>query len=148
MKIYDETLTTELESPDLTLGRLESARRLVAHHNAVERQYHYEVMEGTVTDERPEGLRREVEDVAAAAAAWDEYEECQRYIPYTQAELDEIAAKKQAEEAEKEAMKKAAKEAKAKAAAEQAKKIAKIDAIEAQTTYTAMMTDTLMEESV
>lgn len=147
MKIYDETLTNELESPDLTLGHLEQARRLVAHHNAVERQYHYEVMEGTVTDECPEGLRREVEDVAAAAA-WDEYEECQRYIPYTQAELDEIASKKQAEEAEKEAMEKAAKEAKAKAAAEQAEKIAKIDAIEAQTTYTAMMTDTLIEEFV
>nr|DAE92829.1 MAG TPA: hypothetical protein [Ackermannviridae sp.] len=156
MKIYDETLTTELESPDLTLGRLESARRLVAHHNAVERQYHYEVMEGTVTDERPEGLRREVEDVAAAAA-WDEYEDVQKYVPYTEAELAEQAAKKQAEEAEKAkreaAMKKAAEEAQARAEAdaaakaEQEAKIAKIDAIEAQTTYTAMMTDTLMEEA-
>lgn len=146
MKIYDAALEHELQNPDLTRGKLETARRLVAHHDAVERQYHYEVMDGTVTADCPNGLRREVEDVPACEA-WDEYEECQRYIPYTQAELDEIAAKKQAEEAEKEAMEKAAKEAKAKAAAEQAEKIAKIDAIEAQTTYTAMMTDTLMEEA-
>lgn len=157
MKIYDETLTTELESPDLTLGHLEPARRFVAHHDAVERQYHNEVMERTVTDDCPEGLRREVEDVASAAA-WDEYEDVQKYVPYTEAELAEMAAKKQVEEAEKAAreaaMKKAAEEAQAKADAEaaakveQAEKIARIDAIEAQTTYTAMMTDTLMEESV
>lgn len=133
MKIYDETLTTELESPDLTLGRLDSARRLVAHHNAVERQYHYEVMEGTVTDECPEGLRREVEDVAAAAA-WDEYEDVQKYVPYTEAELAEMEAQRKAEEAA------------AQAAAEQAERIDRIDAIDAQVTYTAMMTDTLMTE--
>lgn len=151
MKIYDETLTTELESPDLTLGRLESAQRLVAHHNAVERQYHYEVMEGTVTDERPEGLRREVEDVAAAAA-WDEYEDVQRYVPYTAEELAEKAAeaeKKAAEEkARQKVMEKAQAEAEAKAQAEkeQAEKIARIDSIDAQATYTAMMTDTLMVE--
>lgn len=157
MKIYDETLTTELDSPDLTLGYLEPARRLVAHHYAVERQYHYEVMDGTVTDDCPEGLRREVEDVAARDA-YDEYEDCQRYVPYTEAELAEMAAKKQAEETEKAeydaAMRKAAEEAQARAdaeamaKAEQDAKIAKIDAIEAQSTYTAMMTDTLMEEEI
>lgn len=157
MKIYDETLTTKLESPNLTLGHLEPARRFVAHHDAVEQQFHYEVMERTVTDERPEGLRSEVEDVAATDA-WDEYEDCQKYVPYTEAELADMAAKKQAEEAEKAAqetaMKKAAEEAQARAKAdaaakaEQEAKVAKIDAIEAQTTYTAMMTDTLMEEEI
>ncbi len=147
MKIYNEAITTELESPDLTLGHLEPARRLVAHHDAVERQYHYEVMEGTVTDECQEGLRREVEDVAARDA-YDEYEDVHKYVPYTETELAE-----ESEKAEREAaMRKAGEEAKSKAdaeaavKAEQEAKIANIDAIEAQTTYTAMMTDTLMEE--
>lgn len=141
MKIYDETLNTELESPDLTLGRLEQARRLVAHHNAVERQYHYEVMEGTVTDECPEGLRREVEDVAAAAA-WDEYEDVQRYVIYTDAELVEMAAKAQAEKAVADAAAKAAEQA-AKEAADRRDASEKLNA---QVTYTAMMTDTMLPE--
>jgi FKBP-type peptidyl-prolyl cis-trans isomerase len=141
MKIYDETLTTELESPDLTLGRLESARRLVAHHNAVERKYHYEVMEGTVTDECPEGLRREVEDVAAATA-WDEYEDVQRYVIYTDAELAEMAAKAQAEKAAAEAATKAAEQA----AKEEAARRDAAEKLNAQVTYTAMMTDTLLEQ--
>lgn len=153
MKIFDESLTTELESPDLEKGRLEPARRLVEHHEAVERVFHYEVMEGTVSLENPKGLRHEVEDVAAKAA-WDEYEDVQKYVPYTDAELAKIAADKKAEEdrkaAEAEEMRKmqeaAEAEAAAKAAAEaeQAEKIARIDAIDAQVTYTAMMTDTLM----
>lgn len=141
MKIYDETLNTELESPDLTLGRLEQARRLVAHHNAVERQYHYEVMEGTVTDECPEGLRREVEDVAAAAA-WDEYEDVQRYVIYTDAELAEIAKKAQAEKAAAEAATKAAEQA----AKEEAARRDASEKLNAQVTYTAMMTDTMLPE--
>nr|DAG60617.1 MAG TPA: hypothetical protein [Caudoviricetes sp.] len=141
MKIYDETLTTELKSPDLTLGRLESARRLVAHHNAVERQYHYEVMEGTVTDECPEGLRREVEDVAAAAA-WDEYEDVQRYVIYTDAELAEMAAKAQAEKAAADAAAKAAEQA----AEEEAARRDAAEKLNAQVTYTAMMTDTMLPE--
>ena len=139
MKIYDETLTTELDSPDLTLGHLEPSKRLVKHHDAVHRQYHYEIMEGTVSEQCPNGLRREVEDVAAAAA-WDEYEDVQKYVPYTEAELAEIAEKKAAEEAQAKA------DAEVAAKAEQEAKIAKIDAIEAQATYTAMMTDTLMQE--
>lgn len=141
MKIYDETLTTELKSPDLTLGHLEQARRLVAHHNAVERQYHYEVMEGTVTDECPEGLRREVEDVAAAAA-WDEYEDVQRYVIYTDAELAEMAAKAQAEKAAADAAAKAAEQA---AEEEEARRDA-AEKLNAQVTYTAMMTDTMLPQ--
>ena len=141
MKIYDETLTNELESPDLTLGRLEFARRLVAHHNAVERKYHYEVMEGTVTDECPEGLRREVEDVAAAAA-WDEYEDVQRYVPYTDAELAEMAEKAQAEKAAAEAAAKAAEQA----AKEETARRDAAEKLNAQVTYTAMMTDTMLPE--
>lgn len=153
MKIFDESLTTELKNPDLEKGRLEPARHLVEHHEAVERVFHLEVMEGTVSLENPKGLRHEVEDVAAKAA-WDEWEDVQKYVPYTDEELAKIAADKKAEEerkaAEEEEMRKmqeaAEKEAAEKAAAEaeQAEKIARIDAIDAQVTYTAMMTDTLM----
>lgn len=153
MKIFDESLTTELNNPDLEKGRLEPARHLVEHHEAVERVFHLEVMEGTVSLENPKGLRHEVEDVAPKAA-WDEWEDVQKYVPYTEEELAKIAADKKAEEERKateaEEMRKmqeaAEKEAAAKAAAEaeQAEKIARIDAIDAQVTYTAMMTDTLM----
>lgn len=147
MKIYNEAITTELESPDLTLGRLESARRLVAHHPEQQREIHYEVMEGSVTEDFPNGQRQEIVD-KEYREDWDEYEDVQRYVPFTEAELAE-----ESEKAEREAaMRKAGEEAKSKAdaeaavKAEQEAKIANIDAIEAQTTYTAMMTDTLMEE--
>ena len=94
MKIYDEHLENELKNVDLEKGHLEPARRLVAHHEALERQYHYEVMDDTVTDDCPKGLRREVEDVAAHEP-WDEYEEVQRYVLYTEEELAEIAKKQE-----------------------------------------------------
>ena len=55
-------------------------------------------MEGTVSLENPKGLRHEVEDVAAKAA-WDEWEDVQKYVLYTTEELAEIA-KKKAEEQE------------------------------------------------
>lgn len=133
MKIYDAALETELQNPDLTRGRLETAQRVTVHHDAVPAFVRYEVMPGTVTADCPEGLRQEI--TTPAQAAWDEYEEVQRYVPYTDAELAEIAEKEQAE----------------KAAAEQAAKeeAARRDAAEkmaAQVTYTAMMTDTMLPE--
>lgn len=132
MRIFDTTLTVELTDPDLEKGWLSPARLLVARHPATEAAVHYEVMAGTVTDDCPDGLRREVVDTPAAPA-WDEYEDVGMYVPYTEAELADIRARKEAEEAA------------AAAAAEQAARIARIDAIDAQVTYTAMMTDTLME---
>lgn len=147
--IYNSDLTEILTDPDLTLGRLEPAKRLVAHHDAVPYQVQYEVMPGTITDDCPDGLRQEI--ITPAQEAWDEYEDVQRYVPYTEAELAERAAQAEREQAAADALAKAEQEqaaADAAAKAEQEAKIAKIDAIEAQTTYTAMMTDTLMEESV
>ena len=127
MKIYDEALKNEITEPDLEKGKLVDAKRLVAHHEEQQRVIHLEIMEGTDVFG---GLRHEVEDTPYKAA-WDEYEDVQKYVPYTKAELDKIAADKKAEEERK-------------AAEEQAEKIARIDAIDAQVTYTAMMTDTLM----
>ena len=78
----------------------------------------------------------------AASEAWDEYEDVQKYVPFTDAELAEIAEKEQAE--------KAAAEAAAKAAEQAAKEdTARRDAAEkmaAQVTYTAMITDTMLPQ--
>lgn len=146
MKIYDETLKNELVDPDLNAGKLELAQRLVAHHDAVEEVWHYEVMKSTITEECPEGLRIAITDTPASDA-WDEYETVQKYVLYTTEELAEIE-KKKAEEQKAIKQAEAAATAKAQAEAEQAEKIARIDAIDAQVTYTAMMTDTLMVEEV
>lgn len=88
MKIYDEALENVLENPDLEKGYTKTARRFVEHHEATELVFHYEVMEGTVTEECPDGLRQEVVDTHARAA-WDEYEDVLVYMPYTEEELAE-----------------------------------------------------------
>lgn len=133
MKIYDVALECELQNPDLTRGKLETARRVTVHHDAVPASVRYEVMPGTVTADCPEGLRQEI--TTPAQEAWDEYEEVQRYVPYTDAELAEIAEKAQAE---KDAAERADKEEAARRDA--AEKMA------AQVTYTAMMTGTMLPE--
>lgn len=77
MKIYDEITNEELTSPDLSAGYLYTARR-VAEHVPESR----EVMQGTVTDENPQGLRRII-------PAHDVYEDCQYYHAYTEEERAE-----------------------------------------------------------
>lgn len=119
MKIFDENWN-ELAEPDLSLGRLEPARRLAAHHEAVPglpAQYGWQVLEGT-EGLHPGGLRQRVETAPAVPEkpAWDEYEDCQVYRPYT---ADELASMDAPTDAER---------------------------LEAQVLYTAMMTDTLLEE--
>lgn len=140
MKIFDAALETELQNPDLTRGKLESARRVTVHHDAVPASVRLEVMADTVTADCPEGLRQEI--TTPAQDAWDEYEDVQRYVPYTDAELAKIAEKAQAEKAAADAAAKAAEEAeKAEAARRDA-----AEKLNAQVTYTAMMTDTLLAE--
>ena len=131
--IYNSDLTEILTDPDLTLGRLEPAKRLVAHHDAVPYQVQYEVMHGTITDDCPDGLRQEI--ITPAQEAWDEYEDVQRYVPYTEAELAERAAQAEREQAAADAA------AKAKQEAQDAS-----DRLQAQVTYTAMITGTLLPE--
>ena len=108
----------EITNPDLSLGRLEEEKLFVAHHEAVEEvpeAGHYKVIA-----EYPETGGKDVEwvvDVPAVEAqeAWDEYEDILRYIPFTEEELEAL------------------------------NKPTQLDVIEAQVTYTAMMTDTLLE---
>ena len=140
MKIYDADLLHELQNPDLTLGKLESARRVTVHHEAVPASVRYEVMPGTVTADCPEGLRQEI--ATPAQDAYDEYEEVHRYVPYTDAELAEIAEKEQAEKAAADA---AAKDAE-QAAKEDAARRDAAEKMAAQVTYTAMMTDTMLPQ--
>lgn len=99
MKIYDEKYNL-IENPDLSLGYLKEEKRLVESHpaiEAVEEVGHYETIR-----EYPNG-GKDVEWVidipgTPAVDAWDEYEDIQRYIPYTK---EELANKKEEEEAEK-----------------------------------------------
>lgn len=140
MKIYDESLEHELQNPDLTLGKLETAQRVTVHHDSVPASVRYEVMPGTVTADCSEGLRQEI--TTPAQDAWDEYEEVQRYVMYTDAELAEIAKKAQAEKAAAEAATKAAEQA----AKEEAARRDASEKLNAQVTYTAMMTDTMLPE--
>ena len=137
MKIYDSTLEHELQNPDLTLGKLETAKRVTVHHEAVPASVRYEVMTGTVTADFPDGLRQEI--TTPAQGAWDEYEEVHRYVPYTDAELADIAEKAQAE---KDAAAKASEQA---AKEEEARRDA-AEKLNAQVTYTAMMTGTMIPQ--
>lgn len=135
MKIYDATLEHELQNPDMTLGKLETAKRVTVHHEAVPASVRYEVMTETVTSDFPDGLRQEI--TTPAQDAWDEYEEVKRYVPYTDAELADIAEKAQAE---KDAAAKASEQA---AKEEEARRDA-AEKLNAQVTYTAMMTGTMI----
>lgn len=140
MKIYDAALEHELQNPDLTCGKLESARRVTVHHEAVPASVRREVMADTITADCPNGLRQEI--TTPAQDAWDEYEDVQRYVMYTDAELAEIAEKAQAEKAAAEAAVKAAEEA----AKEEAARRDAAEKLNAQVTYTAMMTGTMLPE--
>ena len=119
-EIYNEQME-HIENPDLTLGYLRPGTRTV-HHEAVEcvtEVWHYETVA-----EYPNGGKdiRKVVDVPGveAQAAWDEEIPIQIYVPYTQDELDRIEAERN--------------------------KPTQLDRIEAQALYTALMTDTLIEE--
>lgn len=107
MKIYDEITNEELTSPDLSAGYLYTARRVIGHT-----EESYEIMEGTVTEKCPGGLRRLI-------PAHNIYEDCQFYHAYT---AEEILQRNKPTLQDQ------------------------ISAVEAQATYTAMMTDTMMTE--
>ena len=119
-EIYNEQME-HIENPDLSLGYMTDSVRTV-HHEAVEgvtEVWHYETVA-----EYPNGGKdvQKVVDVPGVEAreAWDEEIPIQIYVPYTQDELDRIEAERN--------------------------KPTQLDRIEAQALYTALMTDTLIEE--
>lgn len=100
MRILDKD-NNEITSPDLEKGYLESETIVIKHHEAVEAKHgksHIEVVKEygnggkdaiTVWDEKP----------TEAKEAWDETEEIQRYILYSDEELEKIAKAKEETEA-------------------------------------------------
>lgn len=119
MKIYDEITKEELTAPDESKGYLYDSQIKTGMTEDT-----YEVMEGTVTEDCPNGLRRLIPGHAV-------FEACQFYHTYTDEEIKRMEEQAAAEQADK----------------EREERIARIDGIDAQVTYTAMMTDTLMEET-
>lgn len=119
MKIYDEITKEELTAPDESKGYLYESQIKTGMTEDT-----YEVMEGTVTEDCPNGLRRLIPGHAV-------YEACQFYHTYTDEEIKRMEEQAAAEQAAK----------------DREERIARIDSIDAQVTYTAMMTNTLMEET-
>lgn len=96
MKIVDVN-NIELTNPDLSLGYLIDDKIFIKHHKATEKvdeKWHYDVIK-----EYPNGGKdvKKVVDVVGIEAkkAWDEYENVQRYIKFTDEELDNIRKEKQ-----------------------------------------------------
>lgn len=119
MKIYDEITKEELTAPDESKGYLYESQIKTGMTEDT-----YEVMEGTVTEDCPNGLRRLIPGHAV-------FEACQFYHTYTDEEIKRMEEQAAAEQAAK----------------DREERISRIDSIDAQVTYTAMMTDTLMEET-
>ena len=98
MKIVDENGVELTGEPDLTLGRLVDDAEIVHHEatHAVEKESHWVTIQTY-----PNGSQdvEEVVDVEPVAArdAWDETVPIQRYIKYTQDELDEQARQQEHE---------------------------------------------------
>ena len=92
MRIFDETKTKEITNPDLEKGYLRPDKLLIAHHEAqkeVQEQKHLRLL-----NSYPNGGKEYIEVIDVpyqpAKEAWDEYEDIQVYIPYTEEELAQI----------------------------------------------------------
>lgn len=86
MKIYDEITREEILDPDLAAGYVYDG--FIVTGRTEDR---IEVMEGTVTEDRPDGLRRLI-------PAQDITEPCQWYHTYTEEELAQQAQDRTTEE--------------------------------------------------
>ena len=142
MKVFDENLNL-IENPDLTKGRIEESYRPITHHYEITRKEvgHYEVIKAYpnggkdvawVVDVPEKGrwvtcdadgneikTNNIIPEDAPHENVIEDHELIGIYKPYTEEELAELA------EMSKET-------------------ISQLDMIEAQVTYTAMMTDTLL----
>lgn len=96
MRIFNQDKTIELYNVDLEKGYLVNDTLFVKHYNAVEavsEQGHYETIK-----EYPNGGKdvQWIIDIPEVKAkdAYDEYEDIQVYVPYTEEELKDILRKK------------------------------------------------------
>lgn len=96
MRVLDKTKTTELLEYDLTKGYLREEKLFVTHHEAVAaspERWHHELER--VFENGGRSFKRVVDAPAVQARdAWDEYEDIQVYVPYTEQELAQIAKAK------------------------------------------------------
>lgn len=98
MRIFDESKTQELEELDIDFekGCLKEDKLFIQHHEAVqavEEQGHYETIK-----EYPNG-GKDVEwivdiEKVEPKEAWDEYEDIQVFVPFTEEELEKRNAEK------------------------------------------------------
>ena len=133
MKVYDDKLMMELKEYDLTKGYLEPAKLIIGVHPAEPRKVHLETLEGT------DGDQYEVED-APAKPAWNETEDVMRYIPYSAQQLEQMKQ----EEKDREEQEKAYQEQLAKKLQEENAQKILLDRLDAQITFTALKTGTLL----
>lgn len=92
MKIYNQDKTQELnrEELDFEKGYLKADKLFIAHHDAVEAQE--AVYEDKIVEEEsgfPSVYKDLVSPAVEAQEAWDEYEDIQIYVLYTEKELAE-----------------------------------------------------------
>lgn len=90
MKIYDKSKVNELNKDklDLTLGYLQHDKLFIEHHEAIPEQK--AVYKDRIVEEPSGGIsiyKDLVSPYVEAKEAWDEYEEIQVYIAYTEEEL-------------------------------------------------------------
>ena len=141
MKIYDEITKEEITREiDSSKGYTYNGKVVSGHVDETK-----VIMEGSVNEFWPNGMKRII-------PGYDVYEECKFYHAYTEEELKVIQDEKDKlakEEADRLDAEKAAEEA-AKLQAEKEKAwntgLDKINEIDAQITYTAMMTNTLLND--
>ena len=95
MRVFDETKTNELTEYDLKKGYLQMDKLFIAHHeetDGVDGATRYEVTE------YPNGGRSmrlvTVVEPVAPQKAYDEYEDIQVYIPYSEEEIEMRKAQK------------------------------------------------------
>ena len=152
MKTYDE-ITKEVITFEINSSKGYTYNGKIVSGHVDEKSV---IMEGSVSEFWPNGMEKIV-------PGYDIYEECLYYHAYTEEELkaiqdekdrlakeeaDRLAVEKAEEEARKEAEEAAIAQANAQAKKEESWNagLDKINDIDAQITYTAMMTDTLLSE--
>lgn len=89
MKIYNETKTEQIQDVDYSKGYLIPDKIFVQHHHAVEgreEKSHYEVIK--TYSNGGKDVRKIIDEPAILPQdAYDEYEDIQVFIPYTEEEL-------------------------------------------------------------
>lgn len=104
MRIFDETKTQELNADyiDHKKGYLKPDKLFVAHHEAVEaKEAVYQDRVEHLSNGSTQVWKDLVTPAVEAKEAYDEYEDIQIFIPYTEAELKERVERKELADLEK-----------------------------------------------